>query len=138
MFIVYGPGITDPIHLDKLLLQPDVAQVKEISPKQAIQQCQITPHSKMQAQGRQSLHHHRAAERSYNQSRSLKASQIMNTPVFTIQSESAAIEALALLDAKGIRHIPVLSSGRQLVGVLPSFYGRFKNDVWDSIPECKV
>jgi len=120
MFIAYGPGITNPIALDKLFVKPAVAKISK------------TPKSGMIAE-EESLHDHSSApthrferaSKAYQseesllpQEISLKASQIMSQPVVSLQSNMPAREAIKILEARGFRHVPILSNQNQLIGMI--------------------
>ena len=49
---------------------------------------------------------------------SLKASQIMSKPVVSLQASMPVREAVNILQARGFRHVPVLSDQNQLVGMI--------------------
>ncbi len=64
----------------------------------------------------------------------VSASQIMSSPVATLTPETTVAEAWELIRARGFRHIPILSGGKELVGIISDrdllleFGGFFKTD----------
>jgi len=117
MFVLYGPGGTSPAPLE-LLSRPAVPKLKAISPKQAIKPVNAVGHSPSAYQSEQAKKRYQAVEDANEWHPALKASQIMTTPVVSVQAHSSVVEALNILDASGFRHIPVLSSDNQLVGMV--------------------
>jgi len=119
MFTIYGPGITNPVPLEKLFVRPAVTKPAAITPEQAIKASTDTAYSPPTAYptaiGNQKYQH---AESPADQSPSLKAAQIMRTPVVSITSDASISEALDILDSAGFRHIPVLSPDSELVGMI--------------------
>lgn len=118
MFIVYGPGITDPIPLEKLFVRPAVAKTGAISPKQAIRSEKNSSRSLSAYQSTRVKQRYQSVEADDDRSPSLQASQIMTAPVVSIQVHSTALETINILDSKGVRHIPVMSLEHKLVGMV--------------------
>jgi len=118
MFTVYGPGVTDPIHLERLFEHHAVAKAAAISPKQP-----VTP-GKGQSQSLpayQSAHvkkRYQAVDTADERHPTLNASQVMTAPVVSVQIDSSVLEVLNILDVGVLRHIPILSSDNQLVGMI--------------------
>jgi len=121
MFIAYGPGITNPIALEKLFVKPAVVKVSK-TPKSR----NITGEDSSHDDSSQtSAYRSERARKAYQSEESalpsklsLKASQIMTAPVKSLQIHVPAREALKILEASGFRHIPVLSDQNQLVGMV--------------------
>ncbi|HKI62317.1 MAG TPA: CBS domain-containing protein [Mariprofundaceae bacterium] len=121
MFTVYGPGITDPIHLEKLFAQSKVSKTVAIPPDLAIDAKQHARQAEEQRHGPAGgTANQRYQTMAYGEKESpmLRAGQIMTSPVVSIQASSTVLEALNLLETSGLRHIPILSSDQQLVGIL--------------------
>ncbi len=118
MFTVYGPGITDPVPLKKLFVRPAVPKAGAISAKEAIKQRSAGAYPPSASQSKLAKRQYQTAEAANERQPILKASQIMTTPVVSVQAHSTVLEALNILDVGGFRHIPVLSSGNQLVGII--------------------
>ena len=59
-----------------------------------------------------------AAESFSEQSKSLKAEQVMSTPIVYLLSSATVSVALETLSSNEIRHIPILSSEHQFVGMI--------------------
>jgi acetoin utilization protein AcuB len=120
MFIAYGPGITNPIALEKLFVKPAVAKVSR-TPKSR----NITDEDSLHDDSSASTYRSERARKAYQSEESalpsklsLKASQIMTTPVISLQACARAREAVKTLETSGFRHIPVLSHQNQLVGMV--------------------
>jgi acetoin utilization protein AcuB len=118
MFTVYGPGVTDPVHLEKLFVRPTVPKSGAISPKQAIKPGNAGGHSPSAYQSELAKKQYQTVETANERHPALKASQIMTVPVVSVQAHSTVLEALNILDVGGFRHIPVLSPDNQLVGMI--------------------
>ncbi|MDQ6969080.1 MAG: CBS domain-containing protein [Mariprofundus sp.] len=122
MFTVYGPGITNPVSLEQLFVRHAVAKPAAVAAKQAIK---TTIESQPGHAPAARDYHSSAATQQYQKaeairekSRSLKAGQIMTAPVVYVLSTATVAVALdALADGK-FRHIPVLSSEQQIVGMI--------------------
>ncbi|EAU55168.1 CBS domain-containing protein [Mariprofundus ferrooxydans] len=121
MFTVYGPGITDPIHLEKLFAQGKVTKTVAISPELAIDAKQHTTQSEQQHRERTSgaaNQHYQTLAYGEKESPLLRAGQIMTSPVISIQAGSSVADAISMLENGAFRHIPVLNHDHQLVGLL--------------------
>ena len=118
MFTVYGPGITDPVSLERLLVRPAVRKTAAVAGQQAIKaetQGSAHPAASQLAGGQQK---YQQAERDKAPRAELKAGQIMSTPVRYILSTHSLPEALKMLEQADFRHFPVLSPERQLIGMI--------------------
>ncbi len=119
MFTVYGPGVTDPVPLEKLFVRPAVTKLAAMrrvqSTKSSISSGGAQNSAYRTAVGMSQYH---AADAPDDRAPALKAGQIMSAPVVSIVSNALASEALALLDESGFRHLPVLSPTSALVGML--------------------
>jgi len=121
MFTIYGPGINDPIRLEKLFVQGTVTKAGAISAKQAID-------TKWPAKPTEQKHKERSSGAANRQYRAmaddelerpvLRAEQIMTSSVVAIQADADVPEAINVLEKGGFRHIPVLASDHQLIGML--------------------
>jgi len=119
MFTVYGPGITNPISLEKLFVYPAVAKAAAIAPKQAIKPDTNTGSPSTVAFRSGVLRkQYQSAESDSQRSPSLKATQIMTAPVVSLESHDSVVEALKMMDTEPFRHIPVLSPDYRLVGMI--------------------
>ncbi len=118
MFAVYGPGVTDPVPLEKLFVRPAVPKPGAIAPKQAIKPGNAGGYSPSASQSEVAKQQYQQVEAANERHPVLKASQIMTAPVVSVQTHSTVLEALNILDAGSFRHIPVLSSDNQLVGMI--------------------
>ncbi len=119
MFTVYGPGVTDPISLEKLFVRPAVVKTAATAAKQAIKagtdngfSAASKYHSAVRKQKYQ------AAEYITGRRPSLKAAQIMTVPVTYVLSTTSVSEVLGLLDTATFRHFPVLSPDNHLVSMI--------------------
>ena len=119
MFIAYGSGITNPVPLEKLFVQPAVTKTSKSSKSQNITQ-ENSPYDSSS-----SAHQSERAKKAYQSLDSnnprqptLKAAQLMTTPVVSLYANEAASEVLDILDRDLFRHIPVLSNYNYLVGMV--------------------
>lgn len=118
MFIVYGPGITDPVPLEKLFAQPTVENPGIVSPKQPIKREKGAYQTLSAYQSTQVKKRYQTGEIVDGQHPCLRASQIMTAPVASLQAHATALEALNMLDSNEFQHIPVMSLDNQLVGMI--------------------
>jgi len=122
MFIAYGPGITNPIALEKLFVKPAVAKVAKSDETKNIKQEDMPHHdsstSAYRFERERARKVYQLEEHTQSHQLSLKATQIMTTPVVSLQEGTSAREALKILDASDFRHVPVLSSQKQLIGMI--------------------
>jgi len=122
MFIAYGPGITNPIALEKLFVKPAVAKVAKSAETKNIKQ-EDTLHrdsssSAYRSERDRAKKAYQSEELTQKQQPSLQAAQIMTTPVVSLQAQMPAREALKVLNENNFRHVPVLSSYNQLIGMI--------------------
>jgi len=119
MFTVYGPGITNPVPLEKLFVRPAVTKTAAVAPKQRIKAGTggdlDTASAYRSAQAKQ---YYQAAQSVSHRSPSLKAAQIMIEPVISLQSNDSVAVALNMIGTHSFRHIPVLSPDYHLVGMV--------------------
>jgi len=100
-------------------VRPAVTKAAAITPEQAIKASGNTgypPGSAHRAVLGQKKY--RAAASAVDQTPSLKAAQIMSSPVVSVSSNASVYEALEMLESGGFRHIPVLSLELKLVGMI--------------------
>jgi len=120
MFTIYGPGINDPIHLEKLFAQGKIMKTAAAAAKSAIDTKQPANQSeehKQHAYGAANRHYQAMAHEN-EESGFLRAGQIMTSPVISIQTDASVPDVIDLLERGNFRHIPVLSSDQQLVGMI--------------------
>jgi len=85
MFTVYGPGITNPVPLEKLFVQPAVKKAVPVAPKQAIEEEGSVGSSQYPAfRSAMAKQQYQAANSVSSRSPALKASQIMTEPVVSL------------------------------------------------------
>ncbi|GAV20641.1 inosine 5'-monophosphate dehydrogenase [Mariprofundus micogutta] len=118
MFTVYGPGVTDPIRLEKLLERHAIAKAGAVTAKQPIKQEKGQPQSLSAYQSAHVKQRYQAVETADERDLTLNASQLMTSPVKFVYAHTTALEVLKILDAGGFHHIPVMSSENQLVGMV--------------------
>ena len=116
MFTVYGPGVTDPIRLEKLFERHAIAQVAAISPKQAVKSRSAHSHSAYPSA--KVNKYYQCIDHTDERTQTLLASQMMTSPVTSVQTQTTAVKVLDILDISGFRHIPVMSLDNQLVGIV--------------------
>jgi len=122
MFIAYGPGITNPIALEKLFVKPAVVKVAKSAKTKNLKQ-EDTLHRDSSSSAYRSERDrvkkaYQSEELTQKQQPTLKAAQIMTTPVVSLQAQMPAREALKVLNANNFRHVPVLSDYNQLIGMI--------------------
>lgn len=120
MFIAYGPGITNPILLEKLFVKPAVVKVAKAAKTKKLKQEKTLGYDSSVSAYRSEIARkaYQTEESALPQKSSLKASQIMTSPVMSLQAHIPAREAVAILNENDFRHIPVLSNQNQLVGMV--------------------
>jgi len=119
VFTIYGPGVTDPIALEKLFVRPAVTKMAAVTAEQAIRAGEShdrSPGSASRAAVGQQKY--QVAERATRQGHVLEAAQIMTAPVTSVLCTASVSEALALLESVEFRHFPVLSPANELVGMI--------------------
>lgn len=122
MFIVYGPGFTEPVRYPELLFKNEkVRQTDPSRPVQAIdtrhrETYGFSPHKRKPAS---------AASRNYKESMQslqsgpiLKAMQMMSSPVISIASGSSVKDAFHAFEERGFRHLPIVSPDGELIGII--------------------
>jgi len=119
MFTVYGPGATDPIRLEKLFERHAIAKAGAVAAKQAIKAEPFQARTLSAYQSAQMKKTYQAVEAAADEhDHTLSAAQIMTAPVTAVQSTATAVEALKVLGGNSFRHIPVMSSDQQLIGMV--------------------
>ncbi len=114
-FILIGPGISNPVPMKRLFLRREVEETEKIAPKRAIDEAHHTPH-KFEDDVLAAEQMMSGAARAAYQSaehvavEKLLARQIMVSPVMTLTPETTVDEAMQLFQARGFRHLPVVSS----------------------------
>ena len=115
-FILIGPGISNPVPLQKLFLRREVEETEEIAPKRAIDEAHHTQH-KFEDDVLVAEQMMSGAARAAYQSAEhvaldkLLARQIMVSPVMTLTPETTVDEAMQLFQVRGFRHLPVVADG---------------------------
>lgn len=89
-------------------------------PKESINTNQpAKPQEKQHQEFQSTVNRHYQAKANVGEGRPLlRAEKIMTSPVVSIQMDASVSSALTMLDSSEFRHIPVLSSDHQLVGML--------------------
>jgi len=122
MFIAYGPGITNPIALEKLFVKPAVVKVAKSAETKNIKQDDTLHHDSSSSAYRseriRAKKSYQSEELIQKQQLSLQAAQIMTTPVVSLQAQMPAREALKVLNENNFRHVPILSNNNQLIGMI--------------------
>lgn len=117
-FIIYGlNGRHDLMPLDRLFERRIVEKTQAATAAHA-----VDPKQDHDARDRRppavAEHAYRMVDRIKQEGRALFAAQIMTSPVVTMTPDAAIAEALQLFQARRLRHVPVVSSGGMLVGMV--------------------
>ena len=116
MFTVYGPGVTDPMRLEKLLTKPDVHPSSKV---QQVLQTKLDDAEQHQTSASMVHHLYRQKEQERDRRKTLHAAQVMMSPVIFLYAEDTLAQANQVLEKHGFRHIPLLSQTTgQLLGMV--------------------
>jgi len=121
MFTVYGPGVTNPISLEQLLVRPAVSKTAAVAATKAIKTNVEGEHlssTTMDHYSSAGTQQYQSVEAQREKDVSLKAAQMMTAPVVYVLSTATLSVALNALAEGTFRHIPVLSLEQQLVGMI--------------------
>jgi len=116
-FRIFGPGISNVVPLEQLFVKKRVERIsnsqksKKIKEDNSHDDSWLTYHSK-------SLQAYQLADNINEKKRSLKAAQVMTTPVVTLFAREAVAKARDILGLGSFRHIPVLSENQYLIGMI--------------------
>ena len=116
MFTVYGPGVTDPMRLERLLNKPRVRQPTQV---QRVLESKLESAGAHQASLQSAHQAYREQERTPQSPKPLHAAQVMVSPVIYLHDEDSLVQAYGVLEQHHIRHLPLLSKATgRLVGIL--------------------
>ncbi|MDQ6983672.1 MAG: CBS domain-containing protein [Ghiorsea sp.] len=116
-FRIFGPGISNTVPLEQLFAKKRVEKVSVSEKTKKVKDEE--PHADtLSTYQSQSLKAYRAADSAIHQQSTLKAAQVMTSPVVSIFEKEEAQQALLILDEGNFRHIPVLSEQHQLIGMV--------------------
>jgi acetoin utilization protein AcuB len=112
-FIVIGPGVHDPIHVDSLFGRRPVQRVGKLSPRPRIE-----PHGPVDVAERyaelllrrergQAFDAYQQVEALHEKKPVVAARQIMSSPVVALTRQATVDEAVTLIHARRFRHVPV-------------------------------
>jgi len=116
-FRIFGPGISNTVPLEQLFAGKRVEKVSSSTKSKKIK-AEDTQDEVLTAYQSQSLNAYRVAESSGDQQTSLRAAQVMTSPVVSLFAKEEASKALDVLSQGSFRHIPVLSEHQQLIGMV--------------------
>ncbi len=119
MFTVYGPGVTDPMRLERLLNKPSVRQPSQVQ-RVLESKLEVASRTHQTASSLPSAYQvYREQERTSQSSKPLHAAQVMVSPVIFLYDEDSLEQAYEVLAHHHIRHLPLLSKATgRLVGIL--------------------
>jgi acetoin utilization protein AcuB len=123
-FIVIGPGVHDPIHVDSLFGRRPVQKVGKLSPRPRIE-----PHGPVDVAERyaelllrrergQAFDAYQQVEALHEKKPVVAARQIMSSPVVALTRQATVDEAVTLFHVRRFRHVPVMADDGGLVGML--------------------
>ncbi|MDX8387843.1 MAG: CBS domain-containing protein [Ghiorsea sp.] len=119
MFIMYGPGITTPVPLEKLFKRRNVAKLSAAEGSKVIKQdASEHDNNTVLYQSEQARQKYQASQDGSSGSLILKAAQIMTSPVVSIYAHAPASEALSVFEQHSFRHLPVISEQNELCGLI--------------------
>jgi len=119
MFIMYGPGITTPVPLEKLFKQRNVNKLSASEGTRVIKQdAGEHDNNPILYQSERGLQKYKTSETERGGRLVLKAAQIMSSPVVAIQNNDPVSEALRIFEKDSFRHLPVISSQNEICGII--------------------
>lgn len=119
-FIVYGPGIRDPIPTERLGAERVVNQTSETAavpriPGSDEERGAKTP---LASEQQRKLNAYQKAQEQKFEERAQYAYQIMSSPVYTIRFDSTISELINLFREMRFRHVPVIDEESKIVGIV--------------------
>jgi len=119
MFIMYGPGITTPVPLEKLFTRRSVTKLSASEGSEIIKQ-DVSEHDNYSVlyQPERARQKYQANEDGASGGLILRAAQIMTSPVVSILSSEPVSQALSIFEQNSFRHLPVVLNQNQLIGLV--------------------
>ena len=121
-FIIYGPGVRDPIQVGRTTESRSVEQANET---EAIRRVPGSEEEKTSGHDEQANVSRQRRVNVYQQTQEQKteekaqyAYQIMSSPVYTINFNDSVEELLNLFRDKRFRHVPVIDDEHKIVGIV--------------------
>ena len=119
-FIIYGPGVRDPIPVGR---SPESRAVEETHETAAIRRVPGSEEEKNSEQqlnsGQQKkVNAYQATQNQKEEERIQFAYQIMSSPVYTINYNASVEELIRLFKEKRFRHVPVIDDEHKIVGII--------------------
>lgn len=118
-FIVHGPGLQYNVTPESLLRTPGTPIIPPTQPSQ-----KISDKEEHTGERYAEMHQRHMAQQAYQepesseQSPATTAEQIMSSPLYTLSEHHSAADALELMKAQAIRHLPVTDNSNKLVGII--------------------
>jgi CBS domain-containing protein len=119
-FIIYGPGIRDPIPTERLSGGRVVEQTQAAAAIRRIPGSEEEKSPGQQAGGgqqRKANIYQQTSEQKVEE-RAQYAYQIMSSPVYTIKYTATVEELIQLFREKMFRHVPVINEEHKIVGII--------------------
>ena len=119
-FIIYGPGIRNPIPTEKLTEGRLVEQPEEISAIRPVAGSEEEKNSGSQtgAERRNPVNIYQKTQEQKVEEQAQYAYQIMSSPVYTITFTATVDELIKLFKEKRFRHVPVIDDEHKIVGII--------------------
>lgn len=119
-FIIYGPGVRDPIPVGR---SPESRAVEETHESAAIRRVPGSEEEKNTEQqlssGQQrKVDAYQSTQNQKDEERIQFAYQIMSSPVYTINYNASVEELIRLFKEKRFRHVPVIDDEHKIVGII--------------------
>ena len=116
-FRIFGPGISNTVPLEQLFARKRVEKLSSSQKSKKIKE-EHNHDDSLPVYHVKSLKAYELADNTQDNQRTLKASQVMSTPVVTLFATEEVSKAMDILGQGNFRHIPVLSEYQHLIGML--------------------
>lgn len=116
-FRIFGAGISNTVPLEQLFARKRVEKINNSSSIKQIKDENQHDDSKPEYYAK-SLKAYQLANSTPDNQDTLKASQVMTSPVTILFANEKAAKALRVLEQGSFRHIPVLSEDESLIGMV--------------------
>ncbi len=117
-FFVQGLNGHERMPLEKVFKEKVVEKTEAVTPPRAVDEKEQQQSPAENSRQHQAVEAYQSIEQLSQSHAALHAEQIMSSPVATLDSEATVDEALTLFRRRQVRHLPVVSSGGQLVGMV--------------------
>ena len=117
-FYVQGLNAHEQMPLDRVLKKSAVEKMDAIIPERAIDEHEHRDHAAEQKYTRSGAKAYQSVSELPQAPGVVVAEKIMSSPVVTLSDQALVADALALFQTKQIRHLPIISSAGELLGMV--------------------